>query len=301
MESLLPERLRDPSKRAQFPARLVSVPIPVTDPASNTFTKSLQNGPHFYSLTMQSTNGVPFGAKARSILCYLCTYAVKTGRPRVEFETISDTLFRLGMPRTGNYIKAVKGQFRRWLGTTIVYLERHSQKGQNIAPVGEHVPLRFSFVKSYALDWIEDTPEPENYCELSVDCMKFFKQGKTIPVPKGYMSIGEPIRQDVLAFLSRKNFILNKFHLRDRFIPRQNIVQQFGPPGILETFAGPIYWKHFQDHVLYICDHFWPDLKYEFRAGGFRLMKSPLLISPDDENAGHLPAYYGDDEDLDET
>ena len=78
MESLLPERLRDPSKRAQFPARLVSVPIPVTDPASNTFTKSLQNGPHFYSLTMQSTNGVPFGAKARSILCYLCTYAVKT-------------------------------------------------------------------------------------------------------------------------------------------------------------------------------------------------------------------------------
>jgi hypothetical protein len=229
---------------------------------------------------------------------------VKTGYPRIEFGTITDALARLNLPRTGFYIGAVREQFRRWLGTTIQYLERGGEKTPARGHGGVKVPLQFTVVQSYAIDWIDDenNQEEQNYALLSEDCMKFFIKGKSIPIPfREYVSTGEPLRQDALVFLSRKNYILNRFCKKDLYIPRANVLQQFGPPGILETFYGPGYWKNFRAHVDFIRKHYWPELRYEFTADGrgFRLKRSPLLVDLGDENAGHLPDT-GSDSDLEE-
>ena len=267
-----------------YPKLFIYVPIPVTDPKTDTYRKTVVAGPMSRTLVLQSTQGVPYGPKARAVFCLMTTHAVKTGTPHIELPTISETMRSLGLAVTGGRkgsIDLVKEQFRRWQGSQIEF--REEQPGGGVRAVG------FRIVNRYMLDWLLDGQYSliQNYCELSPDFVSTVrKSGSVVPVPQSiYLSIGEPIRQDVLVWLSRINFTTTKSRPP---IPRRNIIEQFGPPDI-QSKQWSAFWKKFEHHVDWINQNVWSGkARYEFTKEGFVWKRSPLLVEPGDKKAAYV-------------
>ena len=277
-----------------YPLITVFVPIPVGKPRddTDTYQKSVRSGSTIRTMRMQSMTGLPYGPKARSVLCLMTTHAVRTKNPHIELGTISETMRSLGLPVTGGLrgkIEPVKEQFRRWQGTTVEFREAQPRGG--IRAIG------FRVVERYVLDWLQDEQYSliENYAELSAPFVKYMTAPRAVvPVPQDvYLSIGEPIRQDLLVWLSRTLFGMEQGRERERFIPKIALTEQFGPPE-MPTKQHLSFMRKIENHLAWLSVNVsgWTGgrLHYEFTTEGLKVKKSALLVEPDDKKAAYVPA-----------
>lgn len=167
--------------------------------------------------------GLPFGTKARLILAYLNTQAVKTGNPVIDVETsLSAFIDAMGLSKKGKNFTEVKNQLAR-IAASVITLNYLTDEQRMLN-------IRFSLVKKYDL-WF---PKEDNqrvlwtsHIELTND---YFSELVKHAIPLDIRALGalknNAMAIDVYSWLAQRLHRIPKG--KPQFVAWQNLKDQFG-------------------------------------------------------------------------
>ena len=119
--------------------------------------------------------GVPYGSRARLILLYLQSEAIKTGNREVELgKSLRSWLFRLGIPVGGKSVAAVRDQAERIARCRMSF---HYAKGSSTGLVNQSIVDSALFLEP------DDGERTSGFVERARLSEGFFEQLKRHPVP----------------------------------------------------------------------------------------------------------------------
>ena len=119
--------------------------------------------------------GVPYGSRARLIMLYLQTEALRTGSREVELgRSLRAWLGRMGIPQGGKSIKEVREQAERISRCRLTF---HVQQGGRAGLLNQHIVDTAMFLSS------EDPTQGTLFVETARLSETFFEQLQRHPVP----------------------------------------------------------------------------------------------------------------------
>jgi hypothetical protein len=140
---------------------------------SGHITLGVEPGRRLVRGTEMECVGVPYGARARLILLYLQSEALRTGSPEVELgKTMREWLGRVGIPVGGESIKAVREQAERISRCRLTF---HIARGTKIGLLNQNIVDEALFE--------EDETGRGKFASKAVLSDGFFKQLKKHSVP----------------------------------------------------------------------------------------------------------------------
>lgn len=260
-------------------------PLPRTN-VGQTFTRTV-NG---IQCTYFDMLGVPYTAIDRRWIEIVTTLAKRQApEPRIEFGSISETLARYGMSRTGgkrgNILPARKALER------LARLHVSTTQVAKVKGMASHRGLDFSVSQKHQVLWARgrtDLVEPElfdqeNYMELSPAFMTFINNAAP-HVQEHYMSIRSPLTLDLYHWIVTKLYGLRD----DELIRWPWLYAQFGQDG---GKLNENQMKHLRQDIkrglLEIRSKYYPKARAESTDEGILLRRSPPLIEPDNKKAGY--------------
>lgn len=177
-----------------------------------------------HPLTGEFVNlGLPYGTKARLILAYLNTQAIKSGSPQIDVESsLSAFIEAMGLSKKGKNYNEVKNQLAR-IAASVITLNYVTEQNRSLN-------VRFSLVKKYDL-WF---PKEDNQrvlwssqIELTND---YFEELVKHAIPLDVRALGA-LKNNAMA-IDIYSWLAQRLHRIDRgkpqFVAWQNLKDQFG-------------------------------------------------------------------------
>lgn len=167
--------------------------------------------------------GLPYGTKARLILAYINTQAVKSGSPTIDVEaSLSAFIEAMGLSRKGKNFSEVKNQLAR-IAASVITLNYQAEERRSIS-------VRFSLVKKYDL-WFpkEDNQKVlwSSQIELTND---YFEELAKHAIPLDVRALGalknNAMAIDTYSWLAQRLHRISKGN--PQFVSWQNLKDQFG-------------------------------------------------------------------------
>lgn len=251
------------------PRTLISACLPRSRVSGTQY--SVTNGQLKFSMLAPSDIGLPYGAKARLIVLFLVTEAVRTKQREIALgRSLSEFMGRLGLNATGGKhgsIHNVKDQMVRLFSSSVnaYWTDGRAVKTSNA-----------SLAQSARLWWSNDT-KPTYLAGGSVTLgEQFFVDVTERPVPVDLRAIRALKRSalalDIYSWLTYRMSYLN--HKHTRCIPWQALIGQFGN-GYASDAQGLINFKHRFCEQLQKVLLVYPAASVEVSAKGVTLRPSP--------------------------
>lgn len=226
--------------------------------------------------------GLPYGTRARLILAYLNTMAIKTQDPRIDVES-SITAFTqaIGLQSKGRDIKDVKTQLSR-IAASLITLNYVTEDQRSLN-------VNFTMVKRYDLWFPKDEGQRvlwPSYIELSND---YFEELCNRAIPLDIRALAalknSPMALDAYSWLAQRLYRVKK---EGQFVTWKALKDQFGANyGAMKNFK-----RQFRE-VLKMVKLVYKDARFEEVTNkGFNLYTSPppipkktvIYINPPKEN-----------------
>jgi hypothetical protein len=210
--------------------------------------------------------GVPYGSRARLIMLYLQSEALRTGSRDIELgRSLSDWLGRLGIPLGGKSYRDVKEQASR---ISRCRLSFHIQTGSRTGLINQNILDTAMF-----LDGSGD--QESLFVETAKLSESFFEQLKKHPVPIEEAAISainnNSMALDVYCWLAYRLHVLNK----PRAVSWQALRIQFSP-NVKHLFH---FRAHFKDNLA-LALAVYPAARVEESENGLMLFPSPPPVAP---------------------
>jgi hypothetical protein len=223
--------------------------------------------------------GVPYGSRARMIMLYLQTEAIRTGSREVALgKSLRDWLSRMGISIGGKSVKDVKDQAER-LSRCRLSLEV-KQEGRRLLD-NQQIVDRALFVD------MDESPQGKLFLEAAQLSENFFAQLQRHPVPIEEAAIraisNHSMSLDIYLWLAYRLHSLSN----PRPITWASLKIQFGG-GINQMF-------HFKARFLEsleLATAVYPEAKVEITATGLTLRQSRPPVAPR-LHQGHSPTLLG--------
>lgn len=167
--------------------------------------------------------GLPYGTKARLIMAYLNTQAIKSESAIIDVEeTITSFIKRIGLANKGKNIKEVKSQLAR-IAASIITL--------NYVDNEEHsLNVRFSLVKKYDLWFPKDERQRVLWTSQIQLTDDYFNELSKHAVPLDERALAalknNAMALDIYAWLAQRLHRINP--AKPQFVSWQNLKDQFG-------------------------------------------------------------------------
>jgi hypothetical protein len=210
--------------------------------------------------------GVPYGSRARLIMLYLQSEALRTDSRDIELgRSLSDWLGRLGIPLGGKSYRDVKEQASR---ISRCRLSFHIQTGSRTGLINQNILDTAMF--------LDDGGDQESFfVETAKLSESFFEQLKKHPVPIEEAAISainnNSMALDVYCWLAYRLHVLNK----PRAVSWQALRIQFSP-NVKHLFH---FRAHFKDNLA-LALAVYPAARVEESENGLMLFPSPPPVAP---------------------
>lgn len=167
--------------------------------------------------------GVPYGTKARLIMAYLNTQAIKSQSPIIDVESsITSFIEKIGLANKGKNFKEVKNQLAR-IASSIITLNYLESEGHTLN-------VRFSLVKKYDIWFPKDQRQRvlwNSQIQLTDD---YFNELMNHAVPLDERALAalknSAMGLDIYCWLAQR---LHRIpHGKAQFVSWQNLKEQFG-------------------------------------------------------------------------
>jgi hypothetical protein len=210
--------------------------------------------------------GVPYGSRARLIMLYLQSEALRTDSRDIELgRSLSDWLGRLGIPLGGKSYRDVKEQASR---ISRCRLSFHIQTGSRTGLINQNILDTAMF--------LDDGGDQESFfVETAKLSESFFEQLKKHPAPIEEAAISainnNSMALDVYCWLAYRLHVLNK----PRAVSWQALRIQFSP-NVKHLFH---FRAHFKDNLA-LALAVYPAARVEESENGLMLFPSPPPVAP---------------------
>ena len=210
--------------------------------------------------------GVPYGSRARLIMLYLQSEALRTNSRHVELgRSLSDWLGRLGIPLGGKSYRDVKEQASR---ISRCRLSFHIQAGGRTGLINQNILDTAMFVGG-------NSEQGSLFVETAKLSESFFEQLKKHPVPIEESAISainnNSMALDVYCWLAYRLHVLNK----PKTVSWQALRVQFSP-NVKHLFH---FRAHFKDNLA-LALAVYPAARVEENEHGLTLFPSSPPIAP---------------------
>jgi hypothetical protein len=175
--------------------------------------------------------GLPFGPRARLLVIYLTTQAVKRGSPEIPVgDSLRQFLRSLGLSDGGNIYASVKDQLRRLAAATILLTRLRDGGGSQFAAA--------RIVEAMEV-WAASDPRQRMLWQDTVTLSRsFYESVRASPVPLDDKAVAELANNatalDIYAWLAGR---LHRIH-GTQFVPWDSLFQQFASDSYQATPAG---------------------------------------------------------------
>ncbi len=169
--------------------------------------------------------GMPYGTRARLIMAYLTTQAIKTQSAVIDVEkSVSAFTQIIGLERKGRDINDVKNQLARFASSKI-------QLSFELSP-GHIAKTDFSIVQSYDVWFSKDKDQKHLWPSIIELSDKYFNSLLNNSVPLDIRALSalknSPMALDVYSWLAQRLHKVDKKKVGGDFIAWKNMKDQFG-------------------------------------------------------------------------
>lgn len=167
--------------------------------------------------------GLPYGTKARLIMAYLNTQAVRNQSPIIDVESsITSFIERIGLARKGKNVKDVKNQLAR-IAASIITLNYKADENRTLN-------VRFSLVKKYDLWFPKDDRQRVLWTSRIQLTDDYFSELCKHAVPLDERALAalknNAMALDIYAWLAQRLHRIN--YGKEQFVTWKAIKDQFG-------------------------------------------------------------------------
>jgi hypothetical protein len=210
--------------------------------------------------------GVPYGSRARLIMLYLQSEALRTGSRQVELgRCLNDWLIRLGIPVGGKSYKDVREQANRISRCRLTF---HIRAGERTGLINQNILDTAMFVD-------ESGDQGSLFVERAKLSESFFEQLKKHPVPIEESAISainnNSMALDIYCWLAYRLHVLHK----PRSITWKALRVQFSP-NVKHLFH---FRAAFKDNLA-LALAVYPAARVEEAEAGLTLFPSPPPVAP---------------------
>lgn len=167
--------------------------------------------------------GLPYGTKARLIMAYLNTQAIRTKSPVIDVEgSITSFIQRIGLSNKGKNINEVKNQLAR-IAASIITMNYITEDQQSLN-------VRFSLVKKYDLWFPKDERQRVLWTSRIQLTDDYFNELERHAVPLDERALGalknSAMGLDIYCWLAQRLHRIKPG--KPQFVSWQNLKDQFG-------------------------------------------------------------------------
>lgn len=259
---------------------LTHFPLPRTN-VGNEFRRTV-NG---IECVYMDALGIPYTTNDRRWIEIATTLAKQTKDSWIEFGSVSRTLAKYGMERTGMYMLPARKALYKFANLHI-----STMKVANIGGLEAHQSINLTVAKKAQILWARgrtDLVVPElfdgqNFMELSPEFMEFVDNA--VPhVQAHYMAIQSPLTLDIYHWLVTKLYTLKS----EELIKWSWLYSQFGQGGMLNDSQMKSMRRLIKASLYDVIKNYYPKARAKATDEGIVLMKSSPLIEPNSKKAGY--------------